>query len=236
MQIDLREVREEPLSIPSEGVLADIRGEASAFSSLTSVMDIVAGLAKLRKRGAGPVVVIDLRDGKKWRLPNLYLLARLLELEPSATQFVFTEGRGGRDGYLVGGCEPPDFYRRVEWAVPEYRAAAEEVGLTGAPDLGDPPDPDKVSKIFAALRDKLAPSGDQVHGFVSSDRVRSIASEILEEAAIEVPTGPIPEEDVRQILESGLQFVPTTSNGIVRSFVDRDAVALATARALVRRA
>jgi hypothetical protein len=81
---------------------------------------VVSSLRELRRQGEGPAGIIDLQDGHKWRLPNLYFLARLLEMEPVVSELVFTEMRGGTDGFLVGTARPDEFRRRVEQVVPMY--------------------------------------------------------------------------------------------------------------------
>ena len=109
LQVDLRVVGREAISVPSHGILASVPNDVAALSSGTAIQELVYAFREFRRKGAGPVVVIDLQDGRKWRLPNLYFLTRLLETEPVVSELVFTEMHGGSDGYVVGAVAPTTF-------------------------------------------------------------------------------------------------------------------------------
>jgi predicted RecB family endonuclease len=68
VQVSFREARREPIALPSAGILASVPNDVAALSSGTAISDLVASLRGLRRLGGSPVVVIDLRDGGKWRL------------------------------------------------------------------------------------------------------------------------------------------------------------------------
>jgi hypothetical protein len=81
LQLDFRTIERKPISVPSSGIFASVPNDVGALSSGTSIQQLLSALRDFRRKGAGPVVVIDLQDGHKWRLPNLYFLTRLLENE-----------------------------------------------------------------------------------------------------------------------------------------------------------
>jgi hypothetical protein len=245
LEIDLRSVRREPIVVPSSGIFASLPYDVAALSSGTAISDLVESLRKFRREGAGPVVIIDLKDGRKWRLPNLYFLVRLLEIEPLlveplVSELVFTEIRGGSDGYLVGSCSREEFRRQIEQTVPSYAAASRSLHLPSDGDLADPQRAQELGNEFLAFLGALAQDSgaedDPVHGWVTSERIRTILAGLLSTAAIEVVPGTLRDEDVRTILGSPYRFVPATTGGRVTGLIDRQAVALVAARAAVARA
>lgn len=123
LQLDLRAVQRDAITVPSSGALANLPDDTGALSNGTAIMELIRSLRELRRGGASPAAIIDLRVGHKWRLPNLYFLARVLELEPVVNQLVFTEARGDDDGYVIGTCQASEFRRRVEQTVHGYATA-----------------------------------------------------------------------------------------------------------------
>lgn len=137
LQLDFRALQGEAITVPSSGTFAYVPDDVSALSSGTTISVLVSRLRELRREGGGPVGIIDLKDGRKWRLPNLYFLGRLLEMEPVVDQLVFTEIRGETDGYLVGSCRPSELRRQTEQTVPGYADASRGLRLPAEPDLAD---------------------------------------------------------------------------------------------------
>ncbi len=82
-----------------------------------------------------PCGIIDLQTGAKWRLPNLYYLSVLLEVDPVVAMLFFTEMRRGIDGYFVRMSRPGEFRRQVEHAVPAYDSARGAVQLPQRSEL-----------------------------------------------------------------------------------------------------
>lgn len=158
LQLDLRGVRSEAISVPSRGILASVPNDVAALSSGTAIQELASAFRDFRRRGAGPVVVIDLQDGRKWRLPNLYFLTRLLELEPTISQLLFTEARGGVDGYVVGTCHPDEFRRQVEVDVPSYEDASSALDTTVERDLDDVVQAQELGTSYTAFLGALPPS------------------------------------------------------------------------------
>jgi hypothetical protein len=201
----------------------------------------VLSLRQLRREGGGPVRIIDLKDGRKWRLPNLYFLARLLEIEPVVDQLVLTEVRGGIDGYLVGSCRPEDLRRRTEHRVSGYASAQRTLRLPVEPDLADIPQARKAAESFSELLNALLqPSAladdDPVRGYVTTERMRTIPAGTLGSVAVEAVSETLTDENVRAILRSPHRFVPATAASRVIDLIDREAVALSVARAALARA
>jgi hypothetical protein len=155
LKLDLRDVRRDPISVPSSGNFADVPNDFNALSSSTKIDQLISSLRELRRTGAGPVGVIDLRDGNKWRRPNLYFLGRLLELEPIVSQLAFTESRGGTDGYFVASCQPGNLRRKIEQTVPAYADASRGLDLPSDLDLADARQSQRLANAFTAFLGKL---------------------------------------------------------------------------------
>ncbi len=59
----------------------------SAGTTITQLVSVPAQAPPGRRQPG----IIDLRDGRKWRMPDLYAVARLLEMDPVVSELVFTE-------------------------------------------------------------------------------------------------------------------------------------------------
>jgi hypothetical protein len=240
LQLDFRALQRDPLRVPTSGALAQVPNDVRALSSGTAIASLVEALRDLRRKGGSPVVIIDLQEGRKWRLPNLYFFARLLEIEPIVSQLLLTEVRRGIDGYLVGVCRPLDLRRQIEQSLPAYGNAAATISLSTQLDLGDAVQATEPANAFQALSQALGPwSGgddDPAHGYVTPERIVALLGEaLLSTLAVEGSTDTLSDEDVRAVLSAPHRFVPATSDGRVVGLIDREAVALVVARAAVAR-
>jgi hypothetical protein len=228
VQIDLRDVRRNPITLHAAGMVASVPNDMAPFQS-TGLDILTRDLERLRERGGAPVVVIDLRDGTKWRRSNLYLFARLLAAEP-VTQLVLTQMRGARDGYLVGGCRPSDVVQQWELALPAYAAAAAST---------PPRDPPPGIPLATETQREVASLSPQVQAvdteFISAADAAELLGPLLSGTAIEGMGETLSEEDLRTIVAARLRFVPVTTDGRVIDIVDRDIVGLAVARAALTR-
>lgn len=233
IQVDLRAAQRTPTSIATAGMQPSLPNDVSALSSGTGISSLVNALRDLDRQGGSPVAIIDLQDGHKWRLPNLYFLARLLELDPVVRQLIFTEMKGGVDGYLVGSAAPEYVRRRIEQAAPSYSAAAANLPRRDVPTLADPNWAQLVGGDFLTFRNFLgANSGrddDPTFGYLTSFRLAQVAGP-LSGTAVEGLEAVLEEDQLRAVVLASVQFVPVTSNGRVTGVVDRNAVALAAAR------
>ena len=235
LQLDLRSVRRDAISVPSDGILASVANDVAALSSGTAIQELVAAFRDFRRKGGGPVVVIDLQDGHKWRLPNLYFVTRLLETEPVISELVFTEARGGTDGYLVGSCRPDELRRHVELAAPAYAAASVTLDTPAARNLNVPEQANQMGASYMAFLAALGPSSgtddDPVRGWVTPERIRTILVGLLSTAAVELVGETLDDQDVRVVVASPHRYVPATSGERLMGLVDRETVSLAVARA-----
>jgi len=239
LQLDFRALRRDSIAVPSSDTFAAVANDVVALSSETTIVALVKALRQLRREGGGPVGIIDLQDGRKWRLPNLYFLARLLEIDPVVRQLVFTDKRWGVDGYFVGTCRPDEFGRQTIRGVPGYTEASRGFRLPVGGDLADPAQAGEAAQAFQALLSSLPQASgtddDLAHGYITSERLRTIMGRLLSRIAVEEVSETLDEEDVRAILGSPNRFVPTTVGKLVDGFIDREAVALSVARAAVAR-
>jgi hypothetical protein len=236
VQFDLRAAQRTPLSIATVGMQPALPNDVAALSNGTSISTLVTAIRDLDRQGGSPIGIIDLQDGHKWRLPNLYFLARLLELEPVVRQFVFTEMTGGVDGFLVGSAAPEDVRRRIEQAVPPYADAAALLPKRDVTTLADPNLAQPVAADFPTFLGHLGPNtgrdDDPLHGYVSSSRIANVAGP-LSDVRVEGLGSMLTEEQLRGAVTSPVQFVPVTTGGRVTGILDRDAVALAAARVTI---
>jgi hypothetical protein len=234
VQLELRAVRSEPIAVPTSGYLSSIPNDNAGLSMGTTISQLVSSLRQLRREGGSPVGIIDLQDGRKWRLPNLYALARLLEMDPVVSELVFTEIQSGIDGHLVGTCSPDELRRQIEHAVPNYSAAADTLRFPTPLDLADAAQAQQFGDAFAqsfllALGPTSGLDDDPIRGYVTT-RTMAQLSGLLSGAAIEAPGRTLSEQDLRTVLEAVHRFVPTTTSGRLADLIDRDAVALTVAR------
>lgn len=238
VEIGLRQVRSAPIAVPTGGVLASVPNDAVALSSGTTISLIISSLRNLRLQGGSQAGIIDLQNGHKWRLPNLYFLARLLEIDPVVSQLIFTEMRGGTDGYLVGTCEQGDLRRRIEQAVPIYARAAGALLLPAGSDLTNLDRAQELGSAFQTFMSALGISSsgddDPIHGYVNTRRISQLRVP-LSHAAINAPGETLDEGALSMVLDAPNRFIPTTVDGRLADLIDRDAVALAVARTLLTR-
>jgi hypothetical protein len=233
VQVNLREVRDDPITVPTTGVLVSLPDDFSALSNGTTISLIISSLRKLLHEGRAPVGTIDIRSGQQWRLPNLYFFSRLLEIEPVVSELLFTEVRNDIDGYLIATCRPDELRRQVEQMVPIYSSASSEIAFPVA-NINDPNQVQAIGLIFQRFLGSLGPPGnDTVYGFVTPRRVMDLIGP-LDSTAIESPEDPLSESTLRRVIESPYRYVPTTSTGRLTGLIDRDSVALTMARSTLR--
>lgn len=139
VQIDLRNVTDTAIVVPTSGggMLPSLPNDFAALSSSTAINEVITALRALRIRGGAPCAIIDLQTGDKWKLPNLYYLSVVLEVDPVVGLLFFTEIRRGIDGYFVRMIRPGEFCRRIEQAVAAYGVARRAVQLPASGDLSD---------------------------------------------------------------------------------------------------
>jgi hypothetical protein len=72
---------------------------------------------------------------------------------------------------------------------------------------------------------------DPALGWVTSERIRTILAGFLSTAAVEAAARTLSTDEVRAVVDSPHRFVPATTGDRLSGLVDREAVALAVARA-----
>jgi hypothetical protein len=238
VKLELRAVIDAPITVPTSGALASLPNDLGVLSSSTGIGSVIDSLRTLRLAGGAPIAIIDLQNGDKWRLPNLYFLSIMLELDPIVTQFVLTEVRNGIDGYVVRTCRPGELRRQIELSLPAYGMAAGAVQLPTGRDLTDPIIAQELGLAFLNLQNSLGMNSGATNyplfGFVDADRINELVISPTT-PLIESPGNTLSEEVLRTMLAASERFVPTTMTGRLTGLIDRDAVALVVARAAIAR-
>jgi len=240
VQLDLRDVTDAPIAVPTSGgyALSSLPNEVAVWSA-TGIAEVISSLRTLRIQGGAPCGIIDLRTGTKWRLPNLYYLSAVLELDPVVAVLFFTEMRHGIDGYFVRMCRPGEFRRQVDQAVPAYSTARAAVQLPQSGDLSNINAAQQLANTFTLFQGMLPVNSgtddDPVFGFVSANRLNEL---VVSPAGpvVESPADTLSGEPLRNVLTAADRYVPMTTAGRLSGLIDRDAVALAVARAALARA
>jgi hypothetical protein len=241
VQIELKDTQNTPLTLPSAGKLAGLPNDLSAFSTSTHITDLISALRACRQQGGGPAAVIDLRNGEKWMLRNLYFLAYLLEGNDHVEELVFTETRAGTDGFLVGTATPVGFRQKIAQASPAYANATLKAPLPQPRDLSDPKVAQETAKTFMTFTETLneaAATGtalerEAVQAYVSSASLVQLAGAALSRVSVEEIGGTLTEDDIRTVLSHRDPYVPSTVGGQLTGLLDRNVVALSVARAAV---
>jgi hypothetical protein len=233
--IDLRDVIDDAIAVPTSGANVLPPDDLNALTTSTGINSVIAALRELRIQGGAPCAIIDLQNGSKWRLPNLYYLSVVLEVDPVVGMLFFTEIRCGIDGYFVRMSRPGEIRRHIEQAVPAYREALQ---LPASRDLSNIGTAQQLANAFIDFKDKLPKDSrnhdDPVYGFVGAKRLNEL---------VVSPPGPVVEspgetlggEPLPTVLTAAVRYVPTTTAGRLSGLIDRDAVALAVARAALAR-
>lgn len=236
VEVEFRAVANRAIAVPTSGTLASLPNDLGVLSTSTGIMSLVKALRTFDLAGGAPVGIIDLQSGSKWRLPNLYFLSIVLDVDPIVTEFVFTTARGATDGYVVRACSTAEFRRQVEQALPAYGTASAAVRLPASRDLTDAAVAQELGNAFLAFQNSLpgnaADVGDPLVGYLGADRLNDL---LLSPPGpvIESPGATLGEDALRAVLSAPERFVPTTTNGRLSGLIDRDSVALTVARAAV---
>jgi hypothetical protein len=240
VQIDLRNVTDTAIVVPTSGgnILPSLPDDFAALSSSTAINEVITALRTLRIRGGAPCAIIDLQTGDKWKLPNLYYLSVVLEVDPVVGMLFFTEIRRGIDGYFVRMIRPGEFCRRIEQAVTAYGVARRAVQLPASGDLSDMAFAQQLADAFIAFQTNLSAQTSNINdpalSYVSAERLNEL---------LVSPPGPVLEspgetlsgEPLRTVLTADVRYVPTTIGGRLGGLIDRDAVALVVARSALAR-
>jgi len=207
------------------GVLEPLNNAAVAAPTqqieTTTVWSISAKATELRA-GKTEAFIIDLGLGRRWRLPNLYFFARVLEQRTFVRQLVFVDERGQADagdlGHYLGTCTPHQLQGAIE-------AHSEQYARAGA----NPPPGEELAAQFQSLRQHLQ-GADGLHDWVSeATLLRFVGREVLRADTPLDADGPLTPRDFGRIVCGTARFVPILRRERLRFIADRDLIALAVA-------
>jgi hypothetical protein len=199
----------------------------------TDAITVIEGVRRVRATRA-QAVIVDLAEGAKWRLPNLYFLAWLLVNDPLTGWIVFTEARGGTPGYFVGTCSAADLRARIEATYPAYATAWQQLEYYD-PTLDQNMQP--LADQFNTIRAAIAPVGQgevPTLKWVTTEEVRSILGPHLGTFSIDWAEQ-LDRAGLETIVRSPAPYVAaTTGDGRFRGFVEQRAVVLEFTRRVLR--
>jgi hypothetical protein len=204
---------------------------AGQFTS-TDALTIIDSMNELHDKRA-ELVIVELEQGAKWRYPNLYFLARLLEADPGVRQMIFTEARAGESGFFVCMCSPSEFRKRLEATVPAYAEAGRHLSIPA--DMSTPGLHDELKQQFDEFRQVLSAARTQfpaAQGWVRSTDLVKLLGTACNRVSIEARE-PLTDDDYRTILLSPFRYVATTADGRFSSVIDQVPLATAFARAML---
>jgi hypothetical protein len=204
---------------------------AGQFTS-TDAATIIDSMNELHDVRA-ELVIVELEGGAKWRYPNLYFLARLLEADPGVRQMIFTEARGGEGGFFVCMCSPSELRKRLEAAVPAYAESGRHLSIPA--DMTAPGLHDALKQQFDAFRQALTAARAQypeAEGWVRSAELVKLLGTVCNRVSIEAGD-PLTDDDYRTILLSPFRYVATVADGRFSSVIDQVPLATAFARTVL---
>jgi hypothetical protein len=204
---------------------------AGQFTS-TDAATIIDSMNKLHAVRA-ELVIVELEGGAKWRYPNLYFLARLLEADPGVRQMIFTEARGGEGGFFVCMCSPSELRNRLEVAVPAYAESGRHLSIPA--DMTAQGLHDALKQQFDAFRQALTAAKAQypeAEGWVRSAELVKLLGTVSNRISIEA-RDPLTDDDYRTILLSPFRYVATVADGRFSSVIDQVPLATAFARTVL---
>ena len=204
---------------------------AGQFTS-TDALEIIDSMNELHNNRA-ELVIVELEGGAKWRYPNLYFLARLLEADPGVRQMIFTEARAGEGGFFVCMCSPSELRKRLEAAVPAYAESGQHLSIPA--DMTAPGLHDALKQQFDAFRQALTATRAQfseAEGWVRSAELVKLLGTVCNRVSIEAKE-PLTDDDYRTILLSPFRYVATIADGRFNSVIDQVPLATAFARAVL---
>jgi hypothetical protein len=215
--------------------LSESSGEtrASEFAGMMSSLsgEIMATVERLELTEE-EVLVVDLRVGRSWVLPNLYFLALLVRRRTRVQQIAFVETRHV-DGVFVCMCTPGELLAAVERLYPVLRQAAST--LTYDELMGVPP-ANPAMTFFSQLSQLYMQqnANQQVKDlWLSSPVLFSILGAHAHRDAIAWHEN-VSEADHLEVLRSTYPYTAALDDGALLFLISRDRLALAIARHVAR--
>lgn len=216
--------------------LSMVSGETNASEyagMMTSLSaEISATVDRLELTGE-EVLVVDLRAGRAWVLPNLYFLALLVRRRTAVRQIAFVETRHV-DGAFVCMCTPDELLDASERAYPELRRAAgpltyDLIMTRGFSNAG--------LTFFNGLRAQYqqANAGGQVKDlWLTSTALFQLLGARAHRDSVAWHE-PLSEAEHLAVLRSAYPYTAALDDGELLFLISRDRVALVIAREVTRR-
>lgn len=205
---------------------------ATPFTT-TDAMTVIEGVQMMRRSGA-EALVVDLADGAKWRLPNLYFLAWILANEPRTRWLVCTETRGGTPVVFVGICAAAELRASIEVAHPAYAEVGQRLEFRDPTQLQNQ---QQLAHEFNKIRAAVAPpvAGEvPTLAWVTPAEVRNLLGPRLATASIGW-TGQLDRAGLETIVSPPAPYVAaTTTDGRFRGLVEQREVVLEFARRVLQ--
>jgi len=139
-------------TLTSDHLVHALMATRTPFTS-TDAMTVIQGVQMVRQSGA-EAVLVDLGEGQKWRLPNLYFLAWILANDPVTRWLVITETRGDISGRFVGMCAAAELRARIEATHPSYAAVGPRLEFRDPTQLQNQ---QQLADEFNKIRSGVAP-------------------------------------------------------------------------------
>lgn len=203
---------------------------AAGLIGMTSMSrSIIDKATEAYEKGTG-VVPVDLGQGDKWVLPNLYFLALVFERWTRVEVLVFTETAGARDQVFVACASPRDLRKQLDVVRPEFNGPAKQAVDGSLNSAG--------ATFFGKLDEQqLVPPGEQPEPlvWVTGESLLELGSDALIKTSIEVEEeDDISRDELLKILAFPHRFVPTTHDKRLVTIVDPAKISRRLARSALR--
>jgi hypothetical protein len=218
-------------ALTSDHLVHQLMDTTTPFTT-TDAKTVIEGVQKVRELGA-QAVLVDLGNGTKWRLPNLYFLAWIVANDPVTRWLVFTQSQGDISGIFVGMCPAVKLRRGIETTHPEYAA----VGLNL--EFHDPTQLQNQGPLaaeFNKIRGGVAPAGVgevPTLKWVTTADLREMLGPYLVTATV-AWTGDLDRSALETIVGSNALYVGATSaDGRFRGLIEQREIVLEFARGVL---
>lgn len=191
---------------------------AAGLAAMTSLSaSILAKAQEVYEKGTG-VVPVDLGQGDKWLLPNLYFLALVFERWTRVEVLVFTKTTVGSDTVFVACTTPRGLREQLDKARPEFvepgkAATAGALGSAGAAFFT------QLDQLEGGTR----PAGSPVPApvWVDEKLLLALGSDVLIRESVEVEDETkVSRDELLRILAFPHRFVPITRKERLVTIVD----------------
>jgi hypothetical protein len=202
---------------------------ASMMTSLSyEITSTVARLELTREE----VLVVDLRDGHSWVLPNLYFLTLLTRRRTAVRQIAFVETQQVEEAFVCM-CSPDELLESMDRAHPILRQAADTVTYESLMSSN----PNAGAQFFGRLQALYAAQGaanQPKEPGLTSTAIYALLGKHAHRDAIEWRE-PAPEAAWRTVLGSSHPYTAALEGWALLSLLSRDRMALIVAREVARR-